>query len=457
MNVLFIMADELSTRGLGAYGGAVHTPEIDRLAARGRRFDAAYTPSPICVPTRAAIATGRYLGDMGAYWDSVQAYDGRITGWGHRLQAAGVPVASIGKLHYKDRAAPTGFDVQIEPIHILNGLGWPAALLRNPVATYDSTHMMAQEIGAGESSYTAFDRRVADEACKWLDAAPNTPWCAFVSFVSPHFPLIAPPEHFAKYDPKALESEAEPLPGHPILDEGWDFWDHDRYFTPETRGIGRAGYFGLCSFLDEQVARVLERLSANGLTDDTLVILTSDHGEMLGERGYWGKSTMYESSARVPLIVAGPEVSPGVEAAPVSLIDIAPTICRAVGVDGDFPGVDLAAPIDPDRTVLSEYHDSGFPVGMTMVRWGKWKYVHYAQGHPPQVFDLAADPKEATDLSARRPDVVAEARRRLAAHFDPEAVDQKAHADQARLIAEMGGREKVLSWPSFDFTPADSR
>ena len=457
MNVLFIMADELSTWGLGAYGGAVQTPRLDALAAGGRRFDAAYTPSPICVPTRAAIATGRYLCDMGAYWDSVQAYDGRIPGWGHALQGAGVPVTSIGKLHYRNATDPTGFDEQIEPIHILNGVGWPPSLLRAPVADYQNTHMMAQDIGPGESTYTAFDRRVADEACAWLDRAPDRPWCTFVSLVSPHFPLIAPPEHFAKYDPKALASAPDALPGHPILDQGWEFWDHDRHFTPETRGIGRAGYFGLCSFLDEQVGRVLDRLADNGLADDTLVILTSDHGEMLGRKGYWGKSTMYDSAARVPLILSGPGIAPGVEAAPVSLIDIAPTICAALGVDADFPGADLAAPADPDRTVISEYHDSGFPVGMTMVRWGQWKYVHYAQGHPPQLFDLSEDPDEHTDLSAQRPEILAQGRSRMLGLLDPEAVDAKAHADQARLVEEMGGREKLLAAPTFDYTPADSR
>lgn len=453
----FYHGDELSTWGLGAYGGAVHTPEIDRLAKRGRRFDAAYTPSPICVPTRAAIATGRYLGDMGAYWDSVQAYDGRIPSWGHLLQAAGAPVVSIGKLHYKNRAAPTGFDEQIEPLHILNGVGWPPSILRDELPSYDSTHMMAQEIGQGESSYTAFDRRVADEACRWLDAAPDKPWCAFVSFLSPHYPLIAPPEHFAKYDPKALESAAAPLPGHPLLDEGLEFWDHDRHFTPKTRGVARAAYFGLCSFLDEMVGRVLARLEANGLADDTLVILTSDHGELLGEKRYWGKSLMYDSAARVPLILAGPGVALGEEPAPVNLIDIAPTICAAHGLEADFPGADLRGPADPDRTVLSEYHDGGFTIGMTMVRWRDWKYVHYAQGHDPQLFDLAADPKELTDLSAQRPDIVQEARRRLSAFFDPEAVDAQAHADQARLVEEMGGRDQVLASPSFEFTPADSR
>ena len=455
-NVLLIMADELSTWGLGCYGGAVQTPNIDRLAARGTRFDAAYTPSPICVPTRAAIATGRNLHEIG-YWDSAQAYDGRVPGWGHRLQEAGLPVTSIGKLHYRNQTDPTGFNRQIEPIHIPDGIGWVRALLRQPLASYDATAEMAEMIGPGETDYTRFDRRVTEEACRWLAKPPDRPWCTFVSYLSPHYPLIAPEAFYALYDPKDHESEAATLPDHPVLGDIAEFFDHDRFFTPETRGIGRAAYFGLCSFLDAQVGAVLEALEASGQADDTLILFTSDHGEMLGNRGFWGKSTMYEDAVRVPLIAAGPGVEAAVRSDPVSLIDLAPTICRAVDVETEgFSGVDLADE-RPDRTVISEYHDGGSPVGITMVRWAGWKYVHYAQGHPPQLFDLAADPGETQDLAATRPDMIAEARARMAPILNPEAVDARAHADQAALIERLGGREKLLAMEQWNFTPADSR
>ena len=308
-NVLLIMADELSTWGLGCYGGTGITPNIDRLAARGVRFTSAYTPSPICVPTRACIATGRYLHEIG-YWDSAQAYDGRVPGWGHACQEAGVPVISIGKLHYRNQTDPTGFDRQIEPIHIPNGIGWVRGLLRQPLASFDATADFAEMIGPGESEYIHFDRRVTEETCRWLASPPAQPWCTFVSYLSPHYPLIVPQEYYGLYDPETFESRPEPAPDHPILAEIADFFDHDRHFTPETRGIGRAAYFGLCSFLDAQVGKVLDALEASGQADDTLILFTSDHGEMLGHRGIWGKSTMYEDSVRVPLILAGPDVTP---------------------------------------------------------------------------------------------------------------------------------------------------
>ena len=133
MNILLLMADELSTWGLGSYDlTQLHTPHLDALAAGGTVFDAAYTPSPICVPTRAAIACGRYLHEIG-YWSSAEAYDGRVPSWGHRLQNAGIPTTSIGKLHYRNASDPTGFDHQIEPIHIPGGTGWVRGLLRKPL------------------------------------------------------------------------------------------------------------------------------------------------------------------------------------------------------------------------------------------------------------------------------------------------------------------------------------
>jgi len=469
MNVLLIMADELSTWGLGCYDPAQqHTPHLDALAHRGTRFSAAYTPSPICVPTRAAIACGRNLHEIG-YWSSAEAYDGRVPSWGHRLQQAGVAVVSIGKLHYRNAADDTGFDRQIEPIHIPDGTGWVRGLLRRPVCTYDATAELAEMIGPGDSDYIQYDRRVTAEAEQWLTdpTRRDRPWAAFVSYLSPHYPLIAPPEFYNLYDPKRFESEAVPVPDHPILRQIAGFFSHDDHFTPRTRGIARAGYFGLCAFLDAQVGRVLAALDASGQRDDTLVIFTSDHGEMLGHKGFWTKSTLYDDAARIPLILAGPGTPPGQRDDPVSLIDLAPTICEATGLPEPgrgFSGRSLLTPPQPDRPgriVISEYHDGGAPVGITMVRWndpgGAWKYVHYAEGHPPQLFNLTHDPAEERDLAGVQPETLAEAQRLMLAHLDPEEVNARAHADQARLVEQLGGREKLLAAPQWNFTPADSR
>jgi choline-sulfatase len=317
-------------------------------------------------------------------------------------------------------------------------------------------------IGPGDSDYLRFDRRVTDEAEAWLGdpARKAGGWAVFVSCLSPHYPLIAPPEYYALYDPAEFESDAEPVPDHPILREVAGFFSHDEHFSRIARGIARASYYALCSFMDAQVGRVLDALDAAGLADDTLVLFTSDHGEMLGEKGFWTKTVMYDSSARVPLLMAGPGIEPGVRADPVSLIDIAPTIAAAMGAQGEFTGRDLRVP-DPDRTVISEYHDGGASVGITLVRWNAggaaWKLVHYAEGHQPQLFNLTEDPGETYDRATGDPARVAEGMARLRAFCDPEAVNARAHADQAHRIAELGGRALIEAEPQWNFTPADSR
>lgn len=453
------MCDEMSWWALGHERRFVKTPNIDALAAGGTRFSAAYTPSPMCVPTRAAIATGRYVHEIGT-WSSAEPYDGTPPSWGHRVQKGGGDCVSFGKLHYRSGVHDTGFDQQFEPIHVPNGVGWLVGLLRKPMAEYGATAEMAEMIGEGDTDYHAFDQRVTTAACEWL-AAPdrqNTPWAAMVSWMSPHYPLMAPPQYQALYDSREFESEAEDVPDHPVLEQMATFFDHDPHFTPQTRGIARSSYYALCTFLDEQVGKVLAQLDAAGLLDDTLILFTSDHGDMLGEKGMWTKQVMYDSSARVPLILRGPGVAAGaLREDPVSLIDLAPTICATMGqsVRG-FSGKDLRDEPLGDRTVLSEYHDGGSPVGITMVRWNdgehRWKYVHYAEGNPAQLFDLATDPDEHLDLSQTQPTVCANAITRLSRWMDPEVVNSRAHADQAARVKTLGGRAKILEEPQWNYT-----
>ena len=460
MNTLFLMVDEMAWWAVGSASTlGAQTPHIDALAARGMVFDAAYTPSPICVPARAAIATGRDVHETG-YWSSAEPYDGRVPSWGHRLRDGGVEVVSIGKLHYRSEEDDTGFDRQIQPLHVHNGKGWLLGLVRRPVPRYDATAGLAEELGAGWTGYTRYDADVTKAACDWLTEPERTarPWTAFVSYLSPHYPLIAPEEFLSLYDPADYACPAEPVPDHPILREIAGFFAHDRHFTDETRGLAHAAYRALCSFVDAELGKVLAALKASGQADDTLIIFTSDHGDMMGEKGFWTKSVMYDSSARVPLIVAGPGVAPGHRADPVSLIDIAPTMAQAMGQETDgFSGRSLLDPPDPGRTVLSEYYDGGCSVGMTMLRWQasdetQWKYVHYAEGHPPQLFDLTADPGETEELSAARPEILFDAKTRLTRIMDAEALNARAHADQARKVLEHGGRDAILGIPQWNFT-----
>jgi len=224
-----------------------------------------------------------------------------------------------------------------------------------------------------------------------------------------------------------------------------------------------AAYFGLTSFLDDNIGKILSTLESTGLDKTTRVLYSSDHGDNLGTRGMWGKSTMYEESAGIPMILAGPEVPRGnVCDVPVMLADAFQTLVEGAGAkkdqrDAALPGhslIDIAQGFVPKRTILSEYHAAGAMTGAYMIRHGKYKYIHYA-GLPPMLFDLAADPDERTDLG-RDPNsatVIRACEAALRKVVDPDAVNKLAKADQSAKIAEVGGKDAILKRGTFRYSP----
>ncbi|MEM7538307.1 MAG: sulfatase-like hydrolase/transferase [Chloroflexota bacterium] len=477
-NLLYIISDEHTPSVLGCYGNSVvQTPNLDRLAASGTRFTNAYTPCPMCVPTRASLATGQYVHQLRT-WGSTQPYDGYHAGlghqsWGHRLRDVGHRVTSIGKLHFRELHERNGFSEEILPMHIVNGVGWVKGLLRDKLPSYArEAREYAEQIGPGESSYTDYDRRITRAAKRWLEerADENTekPWVLFLSFVCPHYPLYAPEEFYALYDPKIHPNLIEPpyayapdqRPTHPFMQEFYNFYHYDPYFTDQTIAIARASYYALCTFLDDNIGQVLKTLQECGLAEETRVIYTSDHGDMLGNHGQWTKMSMYEDSVGIPFIMSGEGIPSGVVIdTPISLVDSYPTIVASVGEtlnrhDQQLPGdslFDIIQQPHVDRVVFSEIHD-GLSNGFYMIRMGDWKYVYYI-GHPPQLFNMVDDPRELSDLG-QDPDhahICQLCESELRNIIDPEAANAQAHADQAQRLAELGGVETVLTLPDTDF------
>ena len=470
-NVLFIMSDEHSRRVVGCYGNdTVRTPNIDRLAENGTLFENAYCNCPICVPSRASVATGRYVHDIGN-WDNAFPYHGEPPSFGHVLTAEGCRCESIGKLHYRGADDSNGFDNEILPLYVLNGKGDLQGMLRDPPPRRPGTRKLAADAGPGESDYIRYDRNIRDAACDWLEAVSkepsDRPWVLFVSFVCPHFPLMAPKAFFDLYPSNQIPlpqlRRPEEFPDHPVLKKLRDVQDYEDHFRDEEHiRIAIAAYYGMVSFLDDNVGRIVQTLDAKGLGDDTLVIYTSDHGDNLGARTFWGKSNMYEESAGVPLIMRGPGIDTHKRVTtPVSLVDIHPTICRAAGIkeDGDArPGrslQEIAKGADPDRTVFAEYHAVASITGIFMVRFDRFKYVHY-RGYRSQLFDLDADPFESRDLSLEpgHESILAEGERRLRAICDPALVTERAFADQRARIEASGGQAAVLALDSIAYTSA---
>lgn len=466
-NLLVIMDDEHNKKVLGYNGHPlVKTPNLDRLAARGTNFDNAYSSSPICVPARAAFATGLYVHDTGC-WDNAIAYHGKPPGWAHQLRDSGHVVTSIGKLHYTGDEADSGFTETLIPMHIEAGVGDLYGLLRDPLPIRHQSADLARSIGPGESSYIRYDRDITAKTCGWLEgpgrARHEKPWVLFTSFIAPHSPLIAPPEFYALYDPAQIELPSKQVPYHPWIKAWNDCYRFDSHFESDAqRRIAIASYFGLCSFLDHNVGKILQTLEETGLTHNTRVVFISDHGDNLGSRSLWGKSTMYEESAGIPMLAAGPGIAAGRRVhTPVSHVDFYPSILQAVGASAPAlkrPGrsfFDIAdAPFDANRTVFSEYHAAGGVSAAYMLRQGSFKYIHYT-GFAPELFNLDEDPDEIRDLAAdpAMADILARFRSQLEAICDPDATDRAAKCDQQRMIQAHGGVQRILARGGSSYTP----
>ena len=252
---------------------------------------------------------------------------------------------------------------------------------------------------------------------------------------------------------------------HPWLKAQDDFIAQDQFFADDAqRHLAYASYLGLISFVDAQIGFILDTLEQLGLEQNTRVLYTSDHGDSAGARGLWGKFNFFEESAKVPMILAGSGVPKGRTCAtPVSLIDCHATILDGLGVaraaddcaDESRSLFDLAVSAsEADRAVLGQYHAFASPSGGFMLRKGRYKY-HYYVGYPPELYDLADDPEELHDLAgdSTHAATLAQMEMLLRQRLDPEAVDARAKADQAKLIARFGGAEAAKNAGAPGTTP----
>jgi choline-sulfatase len=476
-NLLFVVSDNHNRQVTGCYGhGIVRTPVLDKLAARGVRFANSYAASALCVPSRAALATGRYVHQTGC-WDNAIAYDGSIPSWMHRVREAGIEVAAIGKLHFRCAEDDNGFSEEIMPMHLDEGKGAIRNLLRGYDAEPPCTDgarwkIYAERSGVGATHYQDYDRKITERTVEWLRAhaqpGARQPWALYVGYVSPHPPFSVPKRLYDLYPEAQMPLPVRCRPGdrpeHPALRylrelEGWNDMTDERMLRRVA-----AGYFGLITHLDEQIGKIMQATESLGLLDNTRVIYTSDHGDLFGAQGTFGKKNLYEGSVGVPLIAAGPGVPAGLSVRQlVSHVDLYPTLLESVGVtpphaDRLLPGTSLFSAIegreDLRRPVFAEFHAQGSKAGAFMLRQGDHKLVYHV-GMPAQFFDLAADPNETRDLAeaGAAGGQLAELEKALRKICDPEAVDLRAKADQRRMAEYWGGPENLSQAANIVFTP----
>ena len=412
------------------------------------------------MPSRAVFATGDYASRNG-YWDNAHAFGGEVRSWGGRLFEEGYSVTTIGKLHYKNESPETGFVDQRIPLNIKNGVGDVYGAIRDKEITRYQFRDALLTAGAGESDYITYDREVARRAAAYLKeegTGKEKPFVLYVGFVTPHFPLIVPKEYLDLYpDEEAIrrpiQFEPEEWNHHPVVE------DYRRYCGTEQVSREQAihairTYYGLCSFMDEQVGAVTEALREAGLEDCTRVLYSADHGDTMGDHGVYFKSTMYEGSVGIPMIMKGPGIPAGERRDTiVSLADVYPTVLESVGIQADeadknLPGSSLLAYArgkKEERTAFSEYYSQGIYTAMFMLRKGPYKYVHFV-GERPQLFDLERDPLEKEDL-AENPvyeTLLVGLYEELKKIADVEQLEIESKAAQKRLLDAHGGQEEFL-------------
>jgi choline-sulfatase len=470
---LIVFVSDNHARGAsGCYGNPiVKTPAIDSIARRGTRFTAACSASPLCVPARAAMATGRFPHQTG-YWDNAIAYDGRVTSWMRRLRDQGHFVSSIGKLHYRSADEDHGMTEELLPMH-LHGRGAVTGLLRGYDAEMPKAPGVIADLyeglaGEGETHYQEYDRQITERAVAWLRdhrAGSDRPDVLIVSYISPHPPFRVPRRFLDLY------AEAEmPLPpgfdrasNHPAVSHVRWLDGTQRLEEAALRRVA-SGYFGLVTHTDEQIGHVLREMESLGILEDSCVAYTSDHGDMLGAHGIYGKRVLYEGSLGVPLIMAGPGIREGhVSRQLTSHVDLYPTFVQAVGArlekdDQDLPGTSLWPALrgsdDLTRPLFAEFHGQGTKAAGYVLRQRDEKLIHHV-GMPQQIFDLAEDPDENVDLagSAKGEAISARLTPLLRNICDLDAVDARAKADQRAKAESYGGPDVVANAGYIPFTP----
>lgn len=438
-NILILFSDEHAPHFAGWMGNPeVKTPNLDRLAADSASFDNAYCNCPICLPSRASFLTGQYVSRIQT-WDNGSPFPQDFPTFATHLSAAGYDTTLCGRMHVIGPNRTCGFDRRLmddPPRWIFKNTAD-----RRPSWRRGSNSHVTQN-GPGWADNQLYDRQVSDLTCRFLHSlstrASSQPWLFLAGFMSPHFPLICPPEFLELYDPDSLTLPSRDRPEdwrdrhHSVTTHMLWAWRNDEELPEEIERQALACYYGLVSYLDHLVGQILDALEASGQAENTLVLYSSDHGEMAGHHNHWQKQCFYERAVRVPLLARGPGFQPGKIQTAASLADVFPTVLQAARqpLPQDLPGrplQDLQNGNHPDRPVFSEYHCQGMEHAAYMLRQGEYKYIHYV-GHDPELFHLPSDPGEWTNLASEPAcqNRIREFDTLLRSIVDPESTDQAA-------------------------------
>lgn len=478
-NILLVQADQMAAPALPFHGHTVvQAPHLTRLAERGVVFDKAYCNSPICAPSRFSMLSGLLPSAIGAY-DNAAELPAAVPTVTHHLRLMGYRTVVAGKMHFVGPDQLHGFEERLTTDIYPADFGWTPNWER-PDERQDYYHTMASVLEAGpcaRSMQLDFDDEVAYQSVRKIydlarDGDPR-PFFLYVSFTHPHDPYTISRPYWDLYEDAEIDPPAVPAPPAGADDPHsrrlrWVYRaDEDPPSEAQVLAARRA-YYGCISYVDDRLGELLEALEVTGASENTIIVFTSDHGDMLGERGLWYKMHFFEWAARVPLIVSAPgRLTPRRVGQNVSLVDLFPTLTDLAGGDGPEPATALdgqslvplaegaaegAAHGGPEA-VLSEYLSEGAAGPLVMVLRGRHKYI-VGVDSPPQLFDLEADPQELSNLagSAETADIEAALAAEVAARWDLEGLLAQVIESQRRrrLTFEAGLQGRNRSW---DFQP----
>jgi choline-sulfatase len=413
-NMLIIMSDQHNKHITGCYGDRViSTPNLDHLASQGVLFENAYSPFPLCGPSRMSFLTGKNPSSMQMYDNSSVLPSSEPT-FLHALGQSGYETILCGRMDFKGTDQRHGFQKRIFP----EVSGHASGMLEG---TNHFGRVSLEKSGPGRNHYLLYDQECVKRATDWLKERNRDenkdPFCLVVGLVGPHSPFVCPPELFEKYFEtiEIPEYSEDHFPQMSTYNQRFRERSKIDTATPHEIKRTRAAYYGMIEFDDRLVGELILTLDETNMRNDTLIIYVSDHGEMAGEHGLWWKMSFYEGSVGIPMIFSLPGViHKGFRSSlPISLMDLAPTLTEfglapelqdihGRSVFNHLHGLDeendrsVFSELFTDRIRWKEHGPSGGPG--RMLRKGKWKCNFY-YGEEPELFNLDQDPEELVDCS----------------------------------------------------------
>ncbi|MBM3855556.1 MAG: sulfatase, partial [Verrucomicrobia bacterium] len=425
-NVLLIVVDDLRDT-LGCYGNsAVRTPHIDRLAARGVRFERAYNQYPVCNPSRTSFLTGLRPDQTGVTNNTtlLRSRLPEVVTLPQRLKEHGWHSAAFGKIFHLGG----GRDSDLRSRWMDLPRSWHTAESFEATGPGRKT-LAGRNLTAGALAWCHWgmmdgtdedqpDGQIARAVIERIESLGDQPWIIGAGFMKPHDPFFAPRAYFDLYPESAIRLHRDPpdqTPAPPLAVGFGSFGAAFAQFTDRERREFQRAYYACTSFMDAQVGRVLATLDRRRLWDRTVVILLGDHGYHLGERNWWNKNTLFERSCRAPLLIAAPGVAPGVARGLVEFVDLYPTVA-------DFAGLPVPAGLAGEslRPLLADPGRPGKRAAFTLVtrgpqqrgdsvRTARWRYTEWSDG-ARELYDHDADPEETRNVAAAYPEVVEDLR-----------------------------------------------